>query len=113
MKNVRWSDNVCTVGGTCIHGYFTVEDLRKLFELCPQGSFTPTFYHEKLGAYGFGPDVLDKMVEIGKEEIKKCLYYPLHTHEWGYYFTFMEKDGEKLLSWLREKFPMVRGESCS
>ncbi len=101
MKNVKWTDNVCTVGGTCIHGYFNLDDLKQLFGLCPNGDFTPTFYHEKLGAYGFSESDIDKMREI------KGL-----DQEFGYYFTFMEKDGGKLITFLKEKFPMVRGEGC-
>jgi hypothetical protein len=113
MKNVRWTNNVCTVGGTCIHGYFTLDDLRQLFKLCPDASFTPTFYHEKLGAYGYSEQHLDKVKEIGEAEAKRrrCMY-PLHTHEWGYYFTFMEKDGQALIKWLKERYPMRRGEDC-
>jgi hypothetical protein len=114
MKRVRWTDNVCTVGGTCIHGYFTAEDLRWLFKLCPVGSFTPTFFHEKLPVAGLGLEDIDTIEIIGEAEAKLpgICRYPLHTYEHGYYFTFQESDGGELLEELKRNYPMVRGEGC-
>jgi hypothetical protein len=115
MKNVRWSDNVCTVGGTCIHGYFTLEDLSQLFELCddPDATFTPTFYHERLGPCGFIQNDLESIRTLGEDEESRKVYSPLHKGERGYYFTFMERYGERLLTWLKERYPMVRKEGCN
>jgi hypothetical protein len=72
MKNVRWSDNVCTVGGTCIHGAFTAEDLKQLFELCDDESatFTPTFYHARLGPCGYNRNGVELLEQIGNKEPK-------------------------------------------
>lgn len=105
MKYVRWTDNVCTVGGTCIHGNFSGDDLKKLFELCPSGDFTPTFYNEKF--YRSGCTLKDV------DDLKKVPCYPyttLYNSECGYYFSFMERDGRALLEFLKELFPMVRGD---
>lgn len=105
MKNVRWSDNSCTVGGTCIHGFFNGPDLEKLLELCPEGNFTPTFYSEKFYRSGCGLSDIQHM--------KNVIYWngkTLYDTENGYYFTFMENDGADLLEYLKTKFPMVRGE---
>lgn len=45
LQNVKWSDNICTVGWSCIHahGWDQVPvEAAKL--LCPKGFFTPTSY---------------------------------------------------------------------
>lgn len=111
MKSVKWTDNVCTVGGTCIHGYFNHADLLQLLELCPEGDITNTFCCHELGMSG-GKEFADRVKEIGEAEAKKNGYHPMHTHERGYYFTFMEKEGHKLMAWLKERYPMIRGEGC-
>jgi hypothetical protein len=108
MKNVRWPDNNCTVGGTCIHGFFTKADLEKLFELCPNGSFTPTFYHERLGPRGFSKKdlpLLDTPYWHGDTTL-------LSAKEFGYYFTFMEHDGLGLIAYLKSFCCLRKGEPC-
>jgi len=104
MKNVRWTDNACTVGGTCIHGFFNGDDLKKLFELCPSGHFTPTFYAEKFYRSGCTLKDVDDMKKVPWGYPKSTLY----DSEADYYFTFMECDGQKLLEFFKESFPMVR-----
>jgi hypothetical protein len=98
MKNVIWTNNVCTVGGTCIHGYFDGIDLTFLLSLCPEGYFTPTFYCETLNSGGFK----------NPQELKKHKWHnnkTLFDVELGYYFTFMDNEGEKLIKYLKKKFP--------
>lgn len=95
---------MCTVGGTSVHGYFTAADLMILFELCPSGSFTPTFYHEHLPAVGYGREGIERVKVIESE------YRHSSVDGFGFYFTFMEADGEALLTYLRNKYPMIRGE---
>jgi len=108
MKNVKWTDNVCTVGGTCIHGYFNGADLTKLWQLCPSGHATPTFCHERLGPRGFGIELLDVLKSIKYFSSDNDVLY---NKEYGYYFTFMEKDGDALLSYLSGIFTMKKGEN--
>lgn len=103
MNSVRWTDNVCTVGGTCIHGCFNATDLRLLFELCPTGTFTPTFFEPRLPVYGYGREGIDIIKGIGTR------HGSLGDEERGYYFTFMESEGQALLTYLREHYPLRRG----
>ncbi len=104
MQRVRWSDNILSEGSTCIHGYFTREDIDLLFSFVPDGSLIHTFCDSRLSVVGRGIndlkdlDVLNWNDKYGKTK--------------GFYFSFEEKKGEALLSFLKEKFPMVRGEGC-
>ena len=43
MKQVTHSDNLCTVGMTCITALMDANDMRALLKLCPDGNFTPCF----------------------------------------------------------------------
>ena len=43
MQNLDWSDNNCTVGSTCIHGYFVLPELKEIMGLQTECSITPTF----------------------------------------------------------------------
>lgn len=44
MKRITHSDNLCTVGWTCINALMTADDMRALLRRCPDGSFTQCFY---------------------------------------------------------------------
>lgn len=83
IQELQWSDNVCTVGWTCIHAYMVAADMRWLLERCPDGTFTPTFY--RLAEEG-GP-------VLTPEEAEK-LEGPR-----GFYFNFpLDMRGEALLA---------------
>lgn len=41
-----WSDNICTVGYTCIHGTFTPDRMREILSECPSGRFIQTSLYE-------------------------------------------------------------------
>lgn len=41
-----WSDNICTVGYTCIHGAFTPDRMREILSECPSGRFIQTGLYE-------------------------------------------------------------------
>lgn len=99
MNHVRWSDNNCTVGGTCIHGRFTPNDMAWLLSMVPEGYFTNTFHEPEFGWRRITPE---KAREVCGEE------------ERGYYFSFMEDEkSQALLVALRLKgFDMKRGEPC-
>lgn len=99
MERVRWPDNICTVGWTCIHGWFTRADVDILFGLCPTGSLTPTFYEPGLGTIRRG--------ELSRLDVV--------SYKWphGFYFNFCEAEGEALLNYLRARFPLQRGEGCA
>jgi hypothetical protein len=43
MKNLTWSDNICTVGWTSVHARMQPKDMEWLQEMQPRGHFTPTF----------------------------------------------------------------------
>lgn len=43
MKRVTHSDNLCTVGKTCLTALMSPEDMYALKEVCPDGDFTPCF----------------------------------------------------------------------
>jgi len=93
MKNLTWSDNLCTVGKTCIHGFFNYEDMLWLLQMCPSGTFTPTFYElPEQWSYSWKTQngILYNMETI-KEEQK------------GFYFNFNEKENQTLLVALRLK----------
>jgi hypothetical protein len=43
----EFSDNICTVGWTCIHGYITPDEMQMLKSSCPRGDFHVTFLPDK------------------------------------------------------------------
>jgi hypothetical protein len=92
MQQLRWTNNICTVDWTCLHGSFTVEELDQMFLLCPSGSCTPTFYHEKLGG-GFSST--KRIKEVGL------------TGEQSYYFSFPLSQIKPLFVWLALTYPQT------
>lgn len=86
MKNLDWSNNICTVGWTCIHGWFTLDELKQLIELHPEGSFSPTFP----GINSYSRD--DMFIAIKNKGFA--------DEEMGYYFNFPWKDSEALVTFL-------------
>lgn len=45
LSNVKHSDNLCSVGWTCIHAHgWDLDTLRVALSLCPLGTFTVTTY---------------------------------------------------------------------
>jgi hypothetical protein len=109
MKRVRWPDNILSEGYTCIHGYFTIKDIEQIFVLCPSGHFTPTFYEPKLVSSGHGKEIVQNLRDMDTTRHKRSSF---KITEFGFYFTFPESEGQKLLDHLKEHFPMVRGEPC-
>ncbi len=110
MRNVKWPDNVLSEGTTSIYGIFTGHDLTILLDLCPEGNFTPTFYEPRLPAMGHGRNDLERLKGIDARDYPHSM--TLFDAERGYYFTFKESDGIALLTYLKERFPMIRGEGC-
>jgi hypothetical protein len=102
MRRVQWTDNILTEGVTCIHGYFTREDLNLLFELCPEGWLTQTFCCD-LSVCGRG---INDLKDFDK------LNWTGYVKEKGFYFSFEETKGIKLIEFLKQSFPMRRGEPC-
>ena len=86
LKNLDWSNNICTVGWTCIHGYFTLEELKQLSDLHPEGNFSPTFP----GIDSYYRD--DMFIDIKNKG--------LADKEMGYYFNFPWQGAEALVSFL-------------
>jgi hypothetical protein len=43
MRNLVHSDNIGTVGWSCIQGHFNEADLRWVEMMCPEGDWTPCF----------------------------------------------------------------------
>lgn len=58
MKNIRWSDNISTVGWTCIHGTFSPQELRDLKTQLPKHrfSYTRLGFNETHGYVDFPED---------------------------------------------------------
>lgn len=45
LARVRWSDNLCTVGWSCIHAHqWDMDSIEKAMRFCPRGHFTQTTY---------------------------------------------------------------------
>jgi len=86
MRNLDWSDNILTVGWTCIHGSFTLKELKQLYDLHPEGSFSPTF-----------PGINNYSVDDMFAAIKKKGYADT---EMGYYFNFPWQGSEALITFL-------------
>lgn len=40
MHLLRWANNTCTVGHTCIHAFMTADDMRTLIAIQPDGWFS-------------------------------------------------------------------------
>jgi len=97
MERVTWSDNICSVGWTCIHGYFTPSDLEWLLKQVPKGHLTPTYYSQL-------------PIRWTPETVRE---------RWGndprsYYFSFPEAEGTTLLVALRIRgFPLQRGQHAA
>jgi|SRR5688572_16337342 len=105
MKYLTWPDNVCTVGATCIHGAFSPKDLTLLFNLCPSGTFTPTFFNSSLPVQSYG--------KADKAKLVKVCRTPRYTGDNDtyrmFYFTFNEEKGARLLAYLTKEFSLQRG----
>jgi hypothetical protein len=86
MKNLDWTNNICTVGWTCIHGYFTLAELKDLYGLHPEGNFSPTFP----GLNSYSPEEMFKSIE--KQQIG--------DDERGYYFNLPWQGSEALVTFL-------------
>ncbi len=98
MRRIRWSDNICTVGWTCIHAFMNAEDMHHLLAFCPEGTFSIT----SLSPWG----------------VWKPATPQRHTEHFGektmsYYFRFPEDDrGTQLIRYLQGHGMGQRGESC-
>lgn len=93
-SRVKWSDNLCTVGWTCIHGWFSPDELRRLASECPDGDFTPTFYvpHDAGGPVTT-PEALDRYLS------RRKVSPGIRQRSAPFYFNFpRDAAGEKLLA---------------
>lgn len=102
MRRLIHSDNIGTVGWSCIQGHFNAEDMYFLEQMCPEGDFTPCFPAPKSGnkkreaAWWVGymkahrpPDATDE------------------THHVSMYYNFpLEPHGEVLLIALYQRYGM-------
>jgi hypothetical protein len=91
-SRVTWSDNLCTVGSTCIHGWFAPDEMRRLLAECPDGTFTPTFYieHDKGGPVT-SPEALERYLASRRVSYMAQRSAP-------FYFNFpRDAAGERLL----------------
>lgn len=85
MKDLKWSDNVCTVGWTCVHAGFTPAQMNDLKTLCPKGDFTVTF-------------LSDFPIRSAKDAEKHLKTHPYSNGVIYTYFTFpLDKNGVSLL----------------
>ena len=93
MKSLRWSDNICTVGWTCIHAWMNYEDMEWLHSMHPEGTFTPTF---------FPPSVFNRHTKRNTaswlEAMKDFKGSRLYAQTiLGFYFNFPEDERGKAL----------------
>ena len=93
MYSLRWTNNLCTVGWTCLHGSFTPDELDTMLKYCPSGSFTPTFSHERLAACGHSNTA--RVREVGIKESQ------------GYYFNFPLTQAKPLFVWIAVTHPSM------
>lgn len=92
-SRVTWSDNICQVGWTCIHGWFSPDEMRRLASDCPAGDFTPTFYvpHDAGGPV-YTPEALHRYLSTRRVAAMRQRSAP-------FYFNFpRDASGEKLLA---------------
>ncbi len=89
MLKIDHSDNICTVGWTCIWASMTPEDMQYLLDDCPRGRFIPTFYDPDRQGYRWTPELLrESLKEIQSKWIKSR----------GFYFDFpIDDQGVELL----------------
>jgi len=81
LRNVKLSDNICTVGRTCIHAQgWDKDSLRHALYLAPSGNWTPTTYVDG-----------DERRSWGAREAEECNLFgePIHYLARGAYFNFM------------------------
>jgi hypothetical protein len=94
MKYLNWSDNVCTIGWTSIHGVMNADDMEWMGKMHPAGHFTPTFFSRWSWNHTVTPE---RIREHCGDESR------------GFYFTFPEDErGQALLTAL--KFKGMKGE---
>ena len=99
MKQLRWSDNTCSVGWTSIWAMMTAHDMDWLREMHPKGYFTNTFYYS-IARVEDWPEVIRKL----EKDITGDPHFP-------FYFTFPEDAaGCALLAALRMMGMTARGE---
>ena len=90
LRNLKFSDNTCTVGWTCIHasgwGYPSIDAAMRL---CPLGNFTSTTYVDS--------DM--RRIWTDEQRDNADLYgVPIHLLYKGAYFNFpVDEGGGKLL----------------
>ena len=90
LSNLRFSDNICTVGWTCIHASgWEYPSIDAATSLCPLGNFTPTTYVDS-----------DMRRMWTDEQRTNAQRYgvPIHILYRGAYFNFpLTIGGQKLL----------------
>jgi len=84
LKNLRWSDNTCTVGHTTIWAVMTCSDMEWLLQMHPAGHFVNTFYYS------------------GPRGNHDWINYTRVQGPGGFYFDFpLDEKGRALLTALR------------
>lgn len=80
LVDIKWSDNLCSVGWSCIHARgWSRKSLERVLDYCPRGHFTPTFY--------IGGDTRRQFTDIDREEVKDY-GAPVRMMHQGAYFNF-------------------------
>lgn len=84
MIRLEWTDNLCTVGWTCIHARLTPDDIDYLMSKCPKGHIHQTFL-------GDGNATLKTSDDVRK-------YLKKEQYTLPFYFDFpLNTDGIKFL----------------
>lgn len=97
MKHLKHSNNLCTVGWTCIYAMLTPDEMRELLVICPQGTFSPTWY--QWGKDILTPDQFEAWIEKENAKRKKRGHYSSLMESMGFYFNFpRDEAGETLLA---------------
>lgn len=80
LLNVRWSDNTCTVGWSCIHAHhWDRYSIDAALRFCPRGHFTSTSYVGGDERRLWTPEQKKEWMELGA---------PVYVYWRGAYFNF-------------------------
>lgn len=104
MEFVRWTDNTCAAGWTCLTARLNGDGMRWLLSMVPnpdECSFSPCFHWPEKGYQSTTPELVDDYL--------KAIDCTLAS----FYFHFLDGDAAApLIAALKLKgFPMNRGES--
>ena len=104
MEFVRWTDNTCTAGWTCLTARLNGDGMRWLLSMVPNPDecfFRPCFHWPEKGYQSTTPELVDDYLKA-----RDCTLA-------SFYFNFLDGDvAAPLIAALKFKgFPMNRGES--